>query len=84
MNSLTNIPGIGERTSRRLLEHFKSEEAVMSAFSRNDIAAIAGVPGISEKNAINLVQSFIFKDEDISPGDFLKTKEGLSIAVHIT
>ncbi|MCD4843610.1 MAG: endonuclease MutS2 [Methanosarcinales archaeon] len=79
MNSLTNIPGIGDRTSRRLVEHFKSEEAVMSAFSRNDIAAIAGVPGISEKNAISLMQSFIFKDENISPGDFLKTKEGLRV-----
>jgi len=75
MGQIRDIPGIGEKTAQRLIEHFGSETAAMDIFSRHDIAAVAAIPGIGEKNAIGLVQAFIFKDENISPDDFLKTRE---------
>jgi DNA mismatch repair protein MutS2 len=76
MSDIREIPGIGDKTARRLIEHFGSEKAVMDAFLRKDVAAIAAVPGIGEKNAVTLVQRFIFRDENISPDNFLKTREG--------
>ncbi|MBE0523898.1 MAG: hypothetical protein IBX40_06170 [Methanosarcinales archaeon] len=79
MDQIRDIPGIGEKTANRLIEHFGSETAAMEIFSRHDIAAIAAIPGIGEKNAIVLVQAFIFKDENISPDDFLKTREARRI-----
>ena len=75
MGQIRDIPGIGEKTAQRLIEYFGSETAAMDIFSRHDIAAVAAIPGIGEKNAIGLVQAFIFKDENISPDDFLKTRE---------
>lgn len=75
MSDIRDIPGIGDKTARRLLEHFESHEEVMKAFAQRNVAAIAAVPGIGEKNAIALVQAFIFKDENISPDDFLRTRE---------
>ncbi|HUW66676.1 MAG TPA: helix-hairpin-helix domain-containing protein [Candidatus Nanoarchaeia archaeon] len=75
MGQIRDIPGIGEKTAQRLIDHFGSETAAMEIISRHDIAAIAAIPGIGEKNAISLVQAFIFKDENISPDDFLKTRE---------
>ncbi|NOR60104.1 MAG: DNA mismatch repair protein, partial [Methanosarcinales archaeon] len=75
MSEIREIPGIGEKTARRLIEHFGSEDAVLDAFKRHDVAAIAGAPGVGQKNAVTLVQGFIFRDENFSPDDFLKTKE---------
>ncbi|MCL7412560.1 MAG: helix-hairpin-helix domain-containing protein [ANME-2 cluster archaeon] len=75
MSDIRDIPGIGDKTARRLLEHFESYEEVMKAFAQRNVTAIAAVPGIGEKNAIALVQAYIFKDENISPDDFLRTRE---------
>jgi DNA mismatch repair protein MutS2 len=79
MGQIRDIPGIGEKTSQRLIEHFGSETVAIEIFSRHDIAAIAAIPGIGEKNAVSMVQAYIFKDENISPDDFLKTKEAWKI-----
>ncbi|MCG7848478.1 MAG: helix-hairpin-helix domain-containing protein [ANME-2 cluster archaeon] len=83
MSDITDIPGIGEKTARRLAEHFTSQEAAMDAFMQHNVAAIAAVPGIGEKNAIALMQAFIFKDENISPDSFLKTPEAQRVYRHL-
>jgi len=75
MSEIRDIPGIGEKTAMRLIEHFDSEDAVLDAFKRHDVAAIADAPGVGQKNAVTLVQGFIFRDEKYSPDDFLRTKE---------
>ena len=75
MSDIRDIPGIGEKTALRLIEHFTSQEAAIEAFMQHNVAAIAAVPGIGEKNAVALMQAFIFKDENISPDSFLKTPE---------
>jgi DNA mismatch repair protein MutS2 len=55
----------------------------MDAFMQHNVAAIAAVPGIGEKNAIALMQAFIFKDENISPDSFLKTPEAQRVYRHL-
>jgi len=45
---LLEIPGIGERTTRRLLQHFGSLEAVRHA----DAAALASVVNVAQAKAI--------------------------------
>ncbi|MDF1557848.1 MAG: helix-hairpin-helix domain-containing protein [ANME-2 cluster archaeon] len=83
MSDIRDIPGIGDKTARRLAEHFTSQEAAMEAFMQHNVAAIAAVPGIGEKNAVALVQAFIFKDENISPDSFLKTPEAQRVYRHL-
>ncbi|MCL7415353.1 MAG: helix-hairpin-helix domain-containing protein [ANME-2 cluster archaeon] len=83
MSDIRDIPGIGDKTAGRLLEHFTSQEAAMEAFIQHDVAAIAAVPGIGEKNAVALVLAFIFKDENISPDSFLKTREAHRVYRHL-
>ncbi|KAF5411481.1 MAG: DNA-binding protein MutS2 [Candidatus Methanocomedens sp.] len=83
MSNITDIPGIGEKTARRLAEHFKSQEDAMDAFMQHNVAAIAAVPGIGEKNAVALMQAFIFKDENLSPDSFLKTPEAQRVYRHL-
>jgi DNA mismatch repair protein MutS2 len=83
MSDIRNIPGIGEKTARRLAEHFKSQEDAMDAFMQHNVAAIAAVPGIGEKNAVALMQAFIFKDENLSPYSFLKTPEAQRVYRHL-
>ncbi|MCK4938186.1 MAG: endonuclease MutS2 [Methanosarcinales archaeon] len=83
MSEITDISGIGEKTAQRLLEHFTSQEAAMDAFIQHNVAAIAAVPGIGEKNAVAMMQAFIFKDENISPDSFLKTPEAQRVYRHL-
>jgi excinuclease ABC subunit C len=45
---LMDIPGVGERTTRRLLEHFGSLQAVKQA----DVAALSAVVTKSQAQAI--------------------------------
>jgi excinuclease ABC subunit C len=45
---LREIPGVGERTTRRLLEHFGSVQAVKQA----DVAALSAVVTRSQAEAI--------------------------------
>ena len=52
MSEIRDIPGIGEKTALRLIDHFGSEDLVLDAFKRYDVAAIAGAPGVGQKNAI--------------------------------
>jgi excinuclease ABC subunit C len=57
---LLEIPGIGERTTKRLLQHFGSLEAVKQA----DAAALASVVNVSQAKAI---LRYFHGDEVIAP-----------------
>jgi excinuclease ABC subunit C len=58
---LLDVPGIGERTSRRLLQHFGSLQAIKQA----DAAALAAVVSRSQADAI--LRYFHGRDETIHP-----------------
>ncbi len=79
VDSLLEFPGIGEKISGKLIEHFGSEESALDALRRHDVASLSSVPGISEKYAISLIHEVIAREEGVSVDEFLKTQEAYSI-----
>ncbi len=79
VNGLIELPGIGEKISSKLIDHFGSEQAALSVLKKHDVASLAGVPGISEKYAVSLIHEVIALEEGVSIGDFLQTPEAYNV-----
>jgi hypothetical protein len=79
VNGLIELPGIGEKISSRLIEHFGSEQAALEVLQKHDVASLSAVPGISEKNAISLIHEVIAQEEGVSIEDFLQTQEAFNV-----
>jgi hypothetical protein len=75
ITTLKSIPRIGEKTARRLIEHFGSEERSLETIMNRDIAALSELEGMTEKSAISLVLETIAINEGAGVRDFLKTNE---------
>ncbi|MFA4957923.1 MAG: helix-hairpin-helix domain-containing protein [Candidatus Methanoperedens sp.] len=75
ITTLKSIPRIGEKTARRLIEHFGSEKQALDAIINRDIAALSELEGMTEKSAISLVLETIAINEGAGVRDFLKTNE---------
>ncbi|MCE8423126.1 MAG: endonuclease MutS2 [Candidatus Methanoperedens sp.] len=83
INSLKDIPRIGEKTSHRLIEHFGSEKEALDSILAGDVASISEIEGISEKSAISLVLEALSVNEGVGLKDFLKTPEAHEIYEHL-
>ncbi|HEY9204515.1 MAG TPA: helix-hairpin-helix domain-containing protein [Candidatus Methanoperedens sp.] len=79
IKSLKDIPRIGEKTSRRFIEHFGSEKLALDAIINGDIAAVCEIEGITEKSAISIVLEALSVNEGVGTRDFLKTDEAYGI-----
>ncbi len=79
INSLKEIPRIGEKTASRFIEHFGSEKKALEAIIKGDIAGISEIEGMTEKSAISLVLEASSANEGFSIRDFLKTGETYEI-----
>jgi hypothetical protein len=75
IKSLKELPRIGEKTARRLIEHFGSENKAIEAIIKGDIAGIAEIEGMTEKSSISLVLEAVAANEGFNIRDFLKTGE---------
>ncbi|MCX9012843.1 MAG: endonuclease MutS2 [Candidatus Methanoperedens sp.] len=73
IKSLRDIPRIGEKTARRFIEHFGSEERALGSILGGDIASIAEMDGMTEKSAITLVLEARAQNEGVGIRDFLRT-----------
>lgn len=79
MNTLQDIPRIGEKMAQKFISHFGNEEAALDAILGGDIASISEVEGIGQRYAISLVHEVRAQVEGVSISDFLKTKESVDI-----
>lgn len=52
-----DLPGIGETLLTRLERNLGGREGLIEALDRGDVAALAGVPGISRDRAVRLVKA---------------------------
>ena len=73
IKSLRDIPRIGEKTSKRFIEHFGGEKQALESILNGDIAAISEMEGMTEKSAISLVLEARAQNEGMGIHDFLKT-----------
>ncbi|MEA3143621.1 MAG: mismatch repair protein MutS2 [Thermoplasmata archaeon] len=54
--SLDDLDGVGPQLALALRSHFKGDGKALDAARRSDVAALAQVPGISERKAIDLIR----------------------------
>jgi DNA mismatch repair protein MutS2 len=76
---LKDIPRIGEKTTRRFIEHFGGEKEALDAITNQDIAAISEIEGMTEKSALSLILEASALNEGAGVKDFLKTKEAYEL-----
>lgn len=79
IKSLKDIPRIGEKTAKRLIEHFGGEKQAIDAIINADIASISELEGMTAKSAISLVLEAFSHNTGAGIRDFLKTREGFEI-----
>lgn len=79
IKSLRDIPRIGEKTARRFIEHFGSEERALGSILSGDIASIAEIDGMTEKSAISLVLEARAQNEGTGIRDFLRTEASYEV-----
>jgi DNA mismatch repair protein MutS2 len=53
---LDELDGVGPQLAQALRAHFKGDAKALDAARRSDVAALAQVPGISERKAIDLIR----------------------------
>jgi len=65
MIGLTEIPGVGESLSHRMIEALGTEEEVLRTLSQGDVASLASVEGVTSVRAIRLIQNYRGEDADV-------------------
>ncbi|SFM48658.1 MutS-related protein [Methanolobus profundi] len=79
VRSLQDIPRIGDKMSKRFVEHFGSEDQALDAILAGDIASISEVEGIGQRYAISLIQDVASRVEGVNVTDFLRTRESMDV-----
>ncbi|MEA3202688.1 MAG: mismatch repair protein MutS2 [Thermoplasmata archaeon] len=54
--TLDDLDGVGPQLAQAMRAHFKTDAKALDAARRSDVAALAQVPGISERKAIDLIR----------------------------
>ncbi|MEE3030019.1 MAG: hypothetical protein VX331_02270, partial [Candidatus Thermoplasmatota archaeon] len=65
MMGLTEIPGVGESLSQRMIEALGSEEEVFRTLSQGDVTSLSSVEGVTSTRAVRLIQNFRGEDADV-------------------
>ncbi|MEC7687493.1 MAG: hypothetical protein VX514_00470, partial [Candidatus Thermoplasmatota archaeon] len=65
MMGLTEIPGVGESLSQRMIEALGSEEEVFRTLSQGDVTTLSSVEGVTSVRAVRLIQNFRGEDADV-------------------
>ncbi len=79
VRTLQDIPRIGDKMSKRFVEHFGSENQALDVILAGDIASISEVEGIGQRYAISLIQDVASRVEGVNVSDFLRTKEAMDV-----
>jgi len=61
-DSLKEIKGIGQKTSRRLSEHFGSEKKALEVISKGDVFSIENIEGIEKGRGTRIVKNAIMQE----------------------
>ncbi len=56
LESLSEIPGVGEKVKQSLIDHFGSEAVALKVIQDSRVDLVAAVPGIGSRQAVNLVK----------------------------
>ncbi|MHA1734817.1 MAG: helix-hairpin-helix domain-containing protein, partial [Candidatus Thorarchaeota archaeon] len=56
MTSLSDIPGVGDKVRKALIDHFGSEAVALKVILDSRVDLVAAVPGVGSKQAVNIVK----------------------------
>lgn len=57
LEGLSDIPGIGEKVKKSLVDHFGSETVALKVILDSRVDLVAAVPGIGARQAVNIVKA---------------------------
>ena len=75
ITSLRQIHGVGPSVETKLLSHFGSELAALSAIRNSQISEISSIDGIGERFALSLCRNLHYEETGEQIQDFLKTED---------
>ena len=57
LESLSDIPGVGEKVKKALVDHFGSEAVALKVVTDSRVDLVAAAPGIGSRQAVNIVKA---------------------------
>ncbi len=75
ITSLSDVPGVGEKVRKALVEHFGSEEIALKVIKDTRVDLVAAVPGIGTRQAINIVKGAFEQEFGASANMILRTPD---------
>ncbi|UCH04145.1 MAG: hypothetical protein JSW05_11270 [Candidatus Thorarchaeota archaeon] len=57
LESLSDIPGVGEKVKKALVDHFGSEAVALKVITDSRLDLVSAVQGIGDKQAVNIVKA---------------------------
>jgi hypothetical protein len=75
LESLSDIPGVGEKVKQALIEHFGSEAVALKVIHDSRVDLVAAVPGIGSRQAVNIVKGAFEKEFGASSNMLLRSQD---------
>ncbi|MHA1903769.1 MAG: MutS-related protein [Candidatus Thorarchaeota archaeon] len=75
IESLSEIPGIGDKVRKALTDHFGSESVALKVIIDSRVDLVAAAPGIGSRQAINIVKAAFEHQFGTSANMILKTQD---------
>lgn len=75
LESLSEIPGVGEKVRNALIEHFGSEEVALKVIHDSRVDLIANVPSIGSRQAVNIVKGAFEHEFGVNSNHLLRSQD---------
>jgi len=56
ITKLSDIPGVGEKVRKALIQHFGNERVALKVILDSRVDLVAAVPGLGSKQAVNIIK----------------------------
>lgn len=75
IESLSQIPGIGEKVRKALVDHFGTEAVALKVIQDSRVDLVAAVPGIGSRQAVNIVKGAFEQQFGVSSNMLLRSSD---------
>ena len=75
IESLSDIPGVGEKVKKALTDHFGSEAVALKVILDSRVDLVATVPGIGSRQAVNIVKGAFEAEFGVSANTILRSAD---------
>ncbi len=75
ITSLADIPGVGDKVTKALVDHFGSESVAMKVILDSRVDLVAAVPGIGDRQAVNIVKAAFESQFGVSSNTILRSPD---------